>query len=61
LLDGAGEDAGRHVRQLIAGYVGAPCGRAFVTTRTAKGNLDLDHGDGDSDLDDLDFESDEEF
>ena len=38
LLDGVGEDEGRHVRQLIAAFAGAPCGQAWVVTRAAAQN-----------------------
>jgi hypothetical protein len=38
VLDGLGEDAGRHVWQLIAGFAGAPCGKDWVTTRAAAWN-----------------------
>jgi hypothetical protein len=39
MLDGVGEDAGRHVRQLIASFAGAPCGQVWVLTRVAAQNL----------------------
>ena len=32
-LVGIGEDAGRHVQQLIAAFSGAPCGQAWALTR----------------------------
>jgi hypothetical protein len=38
VLDGVGEDAGRHVRQLIAAFAGAPCGQGWVVTRAAEQN-----------------------
>jgi len=40
-LDGLGEDAGRHVRQLIAGFMGVPCAGVWATTRAAARNLDI--------------------
>jgi hypothetical protein len=30
VLDGIGEDAGRHVQQLIAAFARAPCGQAWA-------------------------------
>ena len=38
MLDDVGEDAGRHVRQLIAAFSEAPCGQAWVVTRAAEQN-----------------------
>jgi hypothetical protein len=38
LLDDVGEYAGRHVRQLIAAFAGAPCGQAWMVTRAAAQN-----------------------
>jgi hypothetical protein len=39
MLDGVGEDANRHVQQLIASFAGAPCGQAWVVTCTACARL----------------------
>ena len=39
LNDGLGEDAGRHVRQLIAGFAGVPCAGAWATMRAAARSL----------------------
>jgi hypothetical protein len=41
LLDGVGEDAGRHVRVLIAEFSGAPCGKAWTITSAAAQNCAL--------------------
>jgi hypothetical protein len=40
-LDGVGEDAGCHVRQLIAAFSGAPCGNAWTVTHAASLALKL--------------------
>jgi hypothetical protein len=40
-LDSVGEDAGRHLLQLIAAYSGAPCGQAWIVTHAAALALEL--------------------
>ena len=40
-LEGLGEDAGRHVRRLIADFAGVPCGGAWVDTRAAAENANI--------------------
>jgi len=38
-LEDLGEDAGLHMRRLVADYAGVPCGRAWVLARAAAENI----------------------